>query len=90
MKMILSDLENKKIINLLDSLHFGKPKSIFEKKGMSLSGICRDRDLVEIIEIDSHPFFIMLQFHPELKNTVMQAHPIFISFVKAAMDYSKK
>ena len=57
---------------------------------MTIGGTNPENDLVEIIEIDSHPFFIGVQFHPELKSTVMQPHPIFISFVKAAIDYSKK
>jgi CTP synthase len=62
----------------------------YETNGMTIGGTNPENDLVEIIEIDSHPFFIGVQFHPELKSTVMQPHPIFISFVKAAMDYSKK
>jgi CTP synthase len=45
--------------------------------------------LVEIIEIPTKKFFIGVQYHPELKSTVLQPHPLFISFVKAALDYHK-
>jgi CTP synthase len=57
----------------------------FEKNGMVLSGTNPDTGLVEIIELPSHPFFIGVQFHPELKSTVMNPHPLFVSFVKAAL-----
>lgn len=67
-----------------------KYRKDFETSGMTIGGTNPENDLVEIIEIDTHPFFIGVQFHPELKSTVMQPHPIFISFVKAAMDYSQK
>jgi CTP synthase len=44
---------------------------------------------VEIVEIPSHPFFIGVQYHPELKSTVENPHPIFVHFVKAALDYKE-
>lgn len=66
-----------------------KYKSDFEKAGLVVSGINTENDLVEIIELPNHPFFIGVQFHPELKSTVMQPHPLFVNFVKAAMEYSK-
>ena len=59
---------------------------LFEKHGMTLSGICKERDLVEIIEIVAHPWFIGVQFHPEFKSKPLDAHPLFKSFVSAAMD----
>ncbi|MCU0323758.1 MAG: CTP synthase [Spirosomaceae bacterium] len=60
----------------------------FEKSGMVTSGINPDTGLVEIVEIPSHPYFIGVQFHPELKSTVMNPHPLFVNFVKAAIEYS--
>ncbi|GCD76775.1 CTP synthase [Thermaurantimonas aggregans] len=56
--------------------------------GLRLSGINPDKDLVEIIELDDHPFFIGVQFHPEYKSTVYNPHPLFIHFVKAASHYA--
>ena len=55
-----------------------------EKSGMVFSGINEKLDLVEIVELPSHPFFVGVQFHPELKSTVENPHPIFLQFVKAA------
>lgn len=58
----------------------------FEKNGMSLTGINPETGLCEIVEINSHPFFIGVQFHPELKSTVEAPHPIFVKFIKKAME----
>jgi CTP synthase len=58
----------------------------FEKSGMSLTGINPETGLCEIVEISSHPFFIGVQFHPELKSTVEAPHPIFVKFIKKAME----
>lgn len=58
----------------------------FIKNGMILSGINPDKGLVEIIELKDHPFFIGVQFHPEYKSTVESPHPLFIHFVKAALE----
>ncbi len=55
--------------------------------GLVASGVNPDTNLVEIVELKNHPFFIGVQFHPELKSTVMNPHPLFVSFIKAAMDY---
>jgi len=57
----------------------------FVNAGMVLSGVNPDAGLVEIIELPSHPFFIGVQFHPEYKSTVENPHPLFVSFVKAAL-----
>lgn len=62
----------------------------FENAGMVASGINPDNKLVEIIELKDHPWFIGTQFHPELKSTVMNPHPLFTNFVKAAVTYSLK
>ncbi|GAB4200025.1 MAG: CTP synthase [Bacteroidia bacterium] len=59
---------------------------VFVQNGMVLSGINPDKGLVEIIELKDHPFFIGVQFHPEYKSTVENPHPIFVHFVKAAID----
>ena len=58
-----------------------------EAAGMKATGKNPDTGLVEIVEIPSHPFFIGVQFHPELKSTPEHPQPIFVAFVKAAMDY---
>ncbi len=54
--------------------------------GLVASGINPDNNLVEIIELPTHPFFIGVQYHPELKSTVVCPHPLFVHFVKAALD----
>lgn len=58
----------------------------FTKHGMSLSGRNPQTGLVEVVEIPQHPFFIGVQFHPELKSTPMKPQPIFVSFIKAALQ----
>ena len=59
----------------------------FEKHGMKASGFNPDTKLVEIVEIPSHRFFIASQFHPELQSSVLRPHKLFVSFVKAAMEW---
>ncbi len=49
-----------------------------------------DTGLVEIIELPNHPFFIGVQYHPELKSTVERPAPLFVSFIGAAKDYNEK
>jgi len=61
----------------------------FEEAGMLASGINPRSNLVEIMELNNHPWFIGTQFHPELKSTVDNPHPLFVSFVKAALDFKK-
>jgi CTP synthase len=58
----------------------------FEKNGMIASGINPENKLVEIIEIQEHPWFVGIQFHPEYSSTVMNPHPLFIGFIKAALE----
>ena len=62
----------------------------FEKAGMIASGKNPATGLVEIIELQNHPFFIGVQYHPELKSTVENPQPIFVSFIKAAREFSEK
>jgi CTP synthase len=56
-----------------------------ENAGLKASGVNPDTGLVEIVEIDNHPFFIGVQYHPEYKSTVDNPHPLFVSFVAAAV-----
>jgi CTP synthase len=57
----------------------------FERAGMQASGVNPDTGLVEVIELKGHPFFIGVQYHPELKSTVENPHPIFVHFIQAAL-----
>jgi CTP synthase len=61
----------------------------FESAGMVASGKNPESNLVEIIELPSHPFFIGVQYHPELKSTVENPQPVFVNFIKAAKNYSE-
>jgi CTP synthase len=62
----------------------------FENAGMKASGKNPATGLVEIIELKDHPFFIGVQYHPELKSTVENPQPVFVSFVKAAKEFADK
>ena len=64
--------------------------SQFSKKGMIFSGKNPDTGLVEIIELSNHPWFFGVQFHPEYQSTVEQPHPVFVSFVEAALIHKNK
>jgi len=57
----------------------------FEAKGMIASGFNSEQGLVEIVELNNHPWFVGVQFHPEYKSTVEKPHPLFVSFVGAAI-----
>lgn len=59
----------------------------FEKKGLTASGINPETNLVEIVELRDHPWYLGVQFHPELKSRVLAGHPLFRAFVKAAITY---
>ena len=61
-----------------------------EKNGMIISGVNNDLNLVEIIELKNHPWFVATQFHPELKSRVNRAHPLFRDFIKAAVNFTSK
>jgi CTP synthase len=63
--------------------------SRFEEAGMIASGINPQTGLVEILELNHHPFFIGVQYHPELKSTVEKPQPIFVNFIKAAKEFSE-
>ncbi len=65
-------------------------KEKFESRGMIFSGLSPDNKLPEIVELNNHPWFIGVQFHPEFKSRPLTPHPLFSSFIKAAKTYSKK
>jgi CTP synthase len=62
----------------------------YEDAGMVASGLNPESKLVEIVELKDHPFFIGVQFHPELKSTVENPHPVFVGFVKAAKENAEQ
>jgi CTP synthase len=64
-------------------------RKALEEAGLRFSGMSPDGELPEIVEIPSHPWFIGVQFHPELKSKPFDPHPLFTSFVKAAVDQSR-
>lgn len=63
--------------------------SRLEEKGMIFSGLSPDGKLPEIVEIPDHPWFVGVQFHPELKSKPFDPHPLFVSFIRAAIDKSR-
>jgi CTP synthase len=63
-------------------------KDSLSKAGMVFSGICPTNNLIEIIELPDHPWFVAGQFHPELKSRATNSHPLFSSFVKAAVIHA--
>jgi CTP synthase len=60
-------------------------RHVLEQEGMVMAGINPKNDLVEIIELSGHPFFVGTQFHPEFKSRPLKPHPLFLAFVKAAV-----
>jgi CTP synthase len=62
----------------------------YESAGLTPSGINPESNLVEVVELKNHPFFVGSQFHPELKSTVANPHPLFINFVAASLAYARK
>src|SRR5262249_1863924 len=57
-----------------------------QSRGLVLSGKCVGRELVEIIELPDHPWFLAVQFHPELRSRPQEPHPLFVDFVRAAIE----
>jgi CTP synthase len=62
----------------------------YEAAGFLFSGKNLESELIEIVELQNHPFFIGVQFHPELKSTVENPHPLFVHFINAAKDYAEQ
>jgi len=58
--------------------------------GLKLSGLSPNGELVEIVEIEDHPWFLACQFHPEFKSRPLDPHPLFKSYVDAVAKYAKK
>jgi len=63
-------------------------KQMLEDAGMRVTGINPQTNLAEIIEIDDHPWFVTVQFHPEFKSRPLRPHPLFREFVKAAKKHN--
>ena len=60
-------------------------RTLLEKKGLIIAGINPEKNLVEIIELKNHPFFVATQFHPEFKSRPLNPHPLFLEFIKAGL-----
>jgi len=67
-----------------------KYESVLESNGMIVSGKNPERNLVETVELEGHPWFIGCQFHPEFKSKPMAPHPLFVSYIQAAKAYRDK
>jgi len=63
-------------------------REALEEKGLRIAGLNPERDLVEIVEVKAHPWFVGVQFHPEFQSKPTKAHPLFASFIEAALAYS--
>lgn len=61
-------------------------RPMFEKYGLQIVGTSPDQNLVEIVELKNHPFFVGTQFHPEFQSSPLRPHPLFKAFIKAAID----
>jgi CTP synthase len=64
-------------------------RSLFTERGFVLSGLSPDKKLVEVVELNGHPWYVAVQYHPEFKSKPTQAHPLFREFVRAARDRHK-
>ncbi len=62
----------------------------YEAAGMKAAGVNPETGLVEVVEVDNHPWFVGTQYHPEYKSTVLNPHPLFVAFVRAALIHSGK
>ena len=60
-----------------------------QKAGLVISGLSVDNELVEMVELSDHPWFLGCQFHPEFTSQPREGHPLFNSFINAAKDYRK-
>ena len=64
-------------------------RKTLEEKGLTIAGINQEKNLVEIIEIKDHPFFVGVQFHPEFKSRPLKPHPLFKKFIEASINNKK-
>ncbi|MES2769047.1 MAG: CTP synthase [Bdellovibrionota bacterium] len=65
-------------------------RPLFEKYGMTFAGVFKEKNLVEVVELKDHPWFLAVQYHPEFKSKPMSPHPLFESFVGAAIVRAQK
>ncbi|KPK82685.1 MAG: CTP synthase [Phycisphaerae bacterium SM23_33] len=65
-------------------------RQVFTEHGMRITGVCPQGDLVEIIELADHPWFVAVQFHPEFRSTPVRPHPLFAAFIGAALANGRK
>ncbi len=63
---------------------------LFRRHGLLIAGVNPESNLVEVIELPNHPWFVGVQFHPELKSRVLDTHPLFREFVRAAIEFKNK
>ena len=64
-------------------------RDTLSEKGLRIAGTNPERDLVEIVEIPDHPWFVAVQFHPEFKSKPHAAHPLFANFIAATLKYKR-
>ena len=89
---ILKVLEDNGIKDLpagVERIGVGSAREMFEAAGVVFSGINPQQNLVEIVEIPDHPFFIASQFHPEFTSRPMRANPLFYGFIRASLMEKK-
>ena len=89
---LVSKIYNKPLINERHRHRYEfneRFNDVIFSKNLKASGVNPKTGLIEIIEYNDHPWFIGVQFHPEYKSTVSEPHPLFVSFVGAALKYSK-
>jgi len=60
-----------------------------EAAGLKAVGVNPDSNLVEVVELKDHPWYVAVQYHPELKSTVLNPHPLFVCFIEAAIQHKK-
>lgn len=65
-------------------------REILTKNGLTLSGLSPDKRLVETVELTDRDFYVGVQYHPEFKSRPNRAHPLFVGFVKAALESAEK
>ncbi len=65
-------------------------RQVFAEHGMRITGVYPEGDLVEIIELARHPWFVAVQFHPEFRSTPVKPHPLFVAFIAAALANGQK
>ncbi len=64
-------------------------RKIFEKNGVVFSGMTPSEDIMQILELPEHPFFVGVQFHPEFSSKPLQPNPLYMEFIKASLEYKK-